>query len=164
MRENYDTNGLQLGESLEYRALGFFLHRCHSLIPTFDCDKDDKIEYVKEALAVSDADNGITKNHFRAILSSIQGVIKSIIDYESRATKAIVEQHGGLQKHSSMDALMKKLAHSYDTEEVKAHMDQVAGLHSISLAVRDRVVCDRLRNLDDKYLGKILASTEDEEA
>nr|RBQ85987.1 hypothetical protein FVER53263_06601 [Fusarium verticillioides] len=118
-----------LGDILPRNALLFFLESCLDLIPT-DAHEDVVLREVK-----------------------------AILPFCERSVESVAGQHGALLKHTSMNALMKKLGNATDIPYATSVFEQVASLHAVQYGITARAAAQSNEDII-ALIDKILHSIE----
>jgi hypothetical protein len=154
-----------LRERLEYEHLGFFLDVCGTLIPGTDWNVQTVKPFILKAFdavrinakyhyhtrqKVADSSEGDTQVNLdqvgRLMDCARDGIIKTA-DRMDNELQALVDQHGGLIKHSGVESTMASLAKAVDIDTAQFHWHQLASLHATQLGLARSEPIKNLREL-----------------
>lgn len=93
------------------------------------------------------------------VLSYVRQVISDIDDFSQRSIEAVVKEHGGLLKYTSLKDLIDKVGGTVDRAALQSLFEQLAALHTTLYAAKNQEVAQLLREVD-KYLERLLIITE----
>ncbi|KAF2011019.1 hypothetical protein BU24DRAFT_472148 [Aaosphaeria arxii CBS 175.79] len=140
-----------LGSSLPYESLALFLQRAHKRVRVeWDAHKVQQVvediiddiaqdQDVRITLTIRTAPNlpEGSNEDVTALFSLLAGVRKALCGIEQfmqgRAGQ-LREQHGGVQKHDSMEDLTAKVGNCVDRSALKVLVEQVFAMHAEQLA------------------------------
>ena len=160
LRDNED-----LGKRLEYQHLGFFLDMCGTLIQGTDWNVQTVKPFILKAFdavrthakyhyytrqKVADSSEGDPQVNLdqvgRLMDCARDGLIKTA-DRMDNESQALVDEHGGLVKHSSVESTMASLAKAVDIDTAQFHWHQLASLLATQLGLARSEPIKTLREL-----------------
>ncbi|RBR13008.1 hypothetical protein FVER53590_06601 [Fusarium verticillioides] len=167
-----------LGDILPRNALLFFLESCLDLIPT-DAHEDVVLREVKAILPFCErfsnncprtplqqaidnrpsASQPVTPQNFATTLLVLKSYLQASVTHANRSVESVAGQHGALLKHTSMNALMKKLGNATDVPCATSLFEQVASLHAVQYGITARAAAQSNEDII-ALIDKILHSIE----
>ncbi|EWG45973.1 hypothetical protein FVEG_06601 [Fusarium verticillioides 7600] len=145
-----------LGDILPRNALLFFLESCLDLIPT-DAHEDVVLREVKAILPFCERySNNCPRNPLQ---QAINNKPTASVTHANRSVESVAGQHGALLKHTSMNALMKKLGNATDIPYATSVFEQVASLHAVQYGITARAAAQSNEDII-ALIDKILHSIE----
>lgn len=156
---NDSASGTPLCEQFTADTLGFFLEMCHLKIPTAEFHQDIiKDLIIKEVLPVVK----VYQNHMAAIpsssfvswtasrksegvdsvaadlhvtLSAMREAVKAMEISANRSTQTLIEQHGAVLNHGSLEVLMGRMGNAVDVDAMRSYCEQLGAIHAAQHAV-----------------------------
>jgi hypothetical protein len=170
-----------LGDMLPRNALPFLLECCHNTIPMANAHEDVVLREVKAILPFCQwhsnnyprtslqkaVDNGSTTSHpvtaqnFRAALLAVKSHIEDSVVHANMGVEFVGCQHGALLKHTSIDALMRKLGNVVDVANATSLFEQAAALHAIECCIGAQAAAEsnmEIISLIDQMLHSVESS------
>jgi hypothetical protein len=136
-----------LGGKLPYQSLIAFLRWGHDrTVAGWDPERvDTVVEAIIHDIGIANEVQGITTTRtvskvaneitdFTPLLSGLRVALNEIIEYFKAQLIALREQHGGVNKHMSIEDLMTKIGNCVDKTALKALEEQVFAIHAEQLA------------------------------
>lgn len=124
------------------------IHMRHTNIETFRPPLDEEEDYDGENTGAEEETKsgkakrkGLSQGETRQLLSFVTQVLKDVHHSSFRSAEAVVQQHGGLLGHASMEELMSKVARTVDVNSLKVMVKQISAFDATILhtAHRDHV-------------------------
>lgn len=155
-----------LRERLEYEHLGFFLDVCESLIPGADWHAQTVKPFILKAFDIvqkrakhhyyytrqkvedsSEVDTQVNLDQAGRFLDCARDGIIKTADRMDNELQALVDEHGGLIKHSSVESTMASLAKAVDIKTAESYWHQLASFHATQLGLARSEPIKNLREL-----------------